>query len=246
LRAEVYEGIGQREMALREVSRYILQNPRDINGYEFKIAVLIRDKSERSALLTADDMVTNNPDLAAGWKIRAQLREAQLDGKSALHDYDKCLELSGKDSLCLIKRANLRFDMGEMPGAAHDYTQYLSRYPEDPILWVNLSEARAEINDTLGAIRALDSALLKKVDDAGLFLSRGYYLLAQKKYEPAEMDYIRALEMNTEERALALFNKGLSIFYQGRKQDACNDWQEAAQANPPIEEAKIWIKKHCK
>lgn len=245
LRAQVYEGIHQREMALREVSRYILQNPRDLSGYEFKIELLQKDKSDRSALLTADDMVSNNPDLAPGWKLRGQLREAQLDGNGALQDYSRCLELTGRDSLCLIRRANLRFDMGDAPGAAADYTAYLTRYPDFPDWWVNLSEARAIVKDTLGAIRALDSALLKRADDPALFLSRGYFLLTQKKYEPAEMDYIRALDLNTEEKGIAWFNKGLSIFYQGRKEDACQDWKLASTTTPPVEEALVWIKKHC-
>ena len=245
LKAEILEGIGKREMALREISRYIQQNPRDLNGYEFKIDLLQKEQSDKAALLTAEDMVANNPDLALSWKTRGRIRESQLDGPGALKDYDKCLELAVQDSLCLIRRANLRFDMGEASGAASDYTAFLSRYPDYPDLWVNLSEARASIKDTLGAIRALDSALLKKVDDAGLFLSRGFYLLTQKKYEPAEMDYIRALDMNTEERALALFNKGLCIFYLDRKEEACKDWSEASNANPPVEEAKFWLKKYC-
>jgi tetratricopeptide (TPR) repeat protein len=245
LRAEVLEGIGKREMALREISRYIQQNPRDLNGYEFKIDLLQKEKSERSALLTADDMVANNPDLSLSWKTRGRIRETQLDGPGALKDYDKCLELSGRDSVCLIHRASLRFDMGDAIGASIDYTAYLSRYPDNPDFWVNLSEARAIIKDTLGAIRALDSALLKKVDDPGLFLSRGYFLLTQKKYEPAEMDYIRALEMNTDERALALFNKGLCLFYMQRISEACADWNQAANATPHLEEARLWLKKHC-
>lgn len=244
-RSRLYEQVGQREMALRDISRYIHANPRDLNGYEWKISLLMSDKAERSALMTADDMVHNNPDLALSWKTRGLLREGQLDGNGAVADYSKCLELSGKDSVCLYRRAQLRFELGEAAGAVQDYTLFLKDYPEHPELWINLAESHAMVKDTLSAVHAMDNAVSLQLTDPALYISRGYLLMAIKKYAEAIGDYTKALELNTEEKTIALYNRGLCHHYVAHPDQACADWTEALNANPPLEDARILIQKFC-
>jgi|GEM_PF-6849393 len=246
LRSKVYYAVGQPEMAHREISRYIHENPRDLSGYEWKIELHKKDNADRSALLTASDMVENNPDMLHAWKTRGLLRESALDALGAMQDFDRCLEINTLDSICLSKRAGLRFFSGDMAGAAEDYKRFLSKHPDYPDAWINLSEARVALKDTAGAVAALDTAMMFSENNVNLFMTRGYYLLTLKRYAQAEADYTSALMMPSDEKPVAWFNRGLCFHYMGKKADACHDWQQAAEANPPIEDAKKWIQKHCK
>jgi tetratricopeptide (TPR) repeat protein len=246
LRSKIYHAINQNEMAQREISRYIHENPRDLAGYEWKIELHKKENADRSALITAGDMVENNPDMVLAWKTRGLLREAALDAPGALQDFDRCLEINASDSVCLYKRAGLRFFSGNMKGAADDYKRFLTKYPDYPDAWINLSEARVILKDTAGAVAALDTAMMFSENNVNLFMTRGYYLMTLKRYELAEADYTAALMMPSDEKPVAWFNRGLCFHYMGKKAEACHDWQLASEANPPIEDAKKWIQKHCK
>jgi len=246
LRAHLYEKMGQQELAVRDISRYILANPRDIDGYTYKINLWVALNSDRSVLLTADDLVNNNTDLGVAWKIRAQLREKYKDPIGAISDYDKALTLLKNDSICLHRLSILCFESGDMKNTVLASTNFLNLYPNHAELWFNLSEAQASLQDTLGSLNTVRKAVRVFPGEALLWFTKGYYELIKGDWNVAVQDFSTTLLLNFEEKNLAHFNRGLALLYLKKNQEACADFTIASTGTPAVTEASEYLLKYCK
>jgi tetratricopeptide (TPR) repeat protein len=217
------------ENAARLLSNYIKVNPSDATAYAIRAHARYLYKNTYGCREDVATCKKLDPQAYLPYYYDAIHLMGENKKEEALLSLTRCLEIKPNFSFALVEHGRLLITLkNRLEGAYADYlmsirvdtTYGAGYYEKGRFVLQYLEDKRPAVNDINKAIN-LDPGL------PGVYTIRGTLRIEDQNYLAAINDFNRALEHDPKD-ASALFNRGIASYNLGRKDNACKDWQKAA------------------
>jgi len=176
---------------------------------------------------------------------RAQCFIRLSKNEKALQDYASAIKLKdGNLKQSYFDRGQLYMRMNDKSSALADFKKVVEINPNNLQLTWDIGRVSYEIEEYADALSYYSKAIDRmEKPQAQMLLVRGEVFEKLKNYEAAIQDYTRVIAMK-QNLANAYYLRGQAKARLGNKEDACVDWQKAAELGNS--EAKGIIVYNCK
>ena len=158
------------------------------------------------------------------------------DGRQAILDYDRAIEINPHYAPVYYNRAGVYAAIGDQRRAILDYDRAIALNPESADAYNNRGNAYAAVGDGRRAILDYDRAIALNPELSLAYNNRGNAYKALGDQKQAIIDYNKAVELNPE-LAMAYNNRGNAYKALGNQKQAIIDYNKAVELNPKLAEA---------
>lgn len=148
--------------------------------------------------------------------------------KKAIKDFNDCIELDPMHDRVYYYLGFSNAQLSRYKTAIENYTEEIKRNPDNAAAYYNRGAAKAELNNYEAGMDDFKVALEKEPElENGLFniaLSK----LGMKQYEEAIKDLNQVILSDNKNLSRAFFYRAEAKYELKRKEEACEDWQKAA------------------
>ncbi len=162
---------------------------------------------------------------------RANEELSANDPKAALILLDKAILLQPEFFEALNNRGNVKFGLGDLPGAISDYARAIELQPDHANAFVGRGNVKSALGDLSGAISDYDRAIELQPNNAAAFNNRGNVKSDLGDLPGAISDYDRAIELQPD-YADAFSNRGTVKSALGDLPGAISDYDRAIELQP--------------
>jgi len=127
--------------------------------------------------------------------MRGNIFQRKKKWQEAIKDYTNAIRLDSKDSKAYFNRAQVRFEVQDLPGAIADYTLCLSLDNENTFALYNRGMAKYDLSDYWGALDDFDRLISLESDDGEAYLFRGKVKIKLGNINEACRDFGKAGEL---------------------------------------------------
>jgi tetratricopeptide (TPR) repeat protein len=171
------------------------------------------------ALSTYDAALALEPDNPVYHLYQGLAYQASGDPVQAERAYSWAISLDRAYLDAYIRRARLRFEVGDYDEALFDADQALALAPCEGRAYAVIGDVYLALEDFVAAEEAYTAAIECGAVDAGVYAGRGWAWQRRRYYEPAVRDYQEALRLGADDPTL-LFRLGFAFYEIGRHEDA--------------------------
>lgn len=184
-----------------------------------RLVALIRMEQARAA---ADSAVALDPTNVAALKFRARLAATMMDGRTALNDVNRALDLAPGDSDLLATRAELRWGKNQLAPALQDAMAAVKANPKSVDALFTKARVLMSMGRLRDAVTELDAALEIDPDYVPSRTLRAQLELRLTDFDEAISDADRILQAQPVDIS-ALEVRAMSRFALGRLGEAVDD-----------------------
>lgn len=163
------------------------------------------------------------------------------DYKGSIEEFNKVIALDPSYALAYAYRGHAKVKLGDYADAIQDFNKAVELRPRFDVAYLDRGYAKNFSGDYQGALSDFTKAIEISPTYANAYTSRGEIRLKLKNYQAAISDFDLAIRYRPN-YALAYFSRGIAKNWLG--QNACSDWNKAAQLD--YTEAFDQLKKYCK
>lgn len=179
-----------------------------------------------------------NPQTAAEFAGRAQIRQERGDKSAAIDDYTQAIRLDPSYSNAYYRRAIGRYDQGDKQGAIADYNEAIRLNPNNAIAYFNRGVALYNVGNYQDAIADFSQSISFDPNDISAYYARG---VARRNLKDGrgmfeDFDQIVRLAPNN---AKTYFNRALARATLLDREGTVSDFTEAIRLDPRYTEAYI-------
>lgn len=149
--------------------------------------------------------------------------------EEAQRQFTRAIETNPKNRMAYFNRAAFYLQTKKYAPANDDFSK-AAKFPlsqKDPDLWMGLGICRHELGLYAASVRAFDSCLIYRKDDATALWRRGLSKYLLRDLNGAAADYDRSLVLDPKNSDV-LAKRGVLHFDRGDTTAACSDWNKAA------------------
>jgi tetratricopeptide (TPR) repeat protein len=202
----------------------------------------LRSGRNGDAIKIINGIVLSSPDNEKYLRLLADAQTESSNPSGASVTYSHLIDLGVADAGLYLKRAECYRKTGENDKAISDIEKYLGYYPES-IQAISLAgKVESASGDNLKALEYFSRNLKLHPDDAGCYIDRANSYFISKSWSMAISDYSMSLDLNPGNPD-AWINKGLSLLYSGKNDDACHDFRTAFSLGS--KRATEYVSKYC-
>jgi tetratricopeptide (TPR) repeat protein len=186
------------------------------------------------ALLESGDAAGALPYYKRAWDADPTHRETGLrlaevavlagQARLALEVLEVLIEQDPQDVAVGVRLGRLRFVVGDDEGARQLGEQLYAAHPEDPEVLELRLDLQEGVRDREGALSTIDELLQVRGEDAELYVRRGETLAEMGRFDEAEADWRRALEIDPGFAEASGYLTGL-LLQQGRQDELMEELQ---------------------
>lgn len=188
------------------------------------------DDSARS-LMMYNKAIELNPEYAAAYRSRADVRRDQGDLEGAIDDYDKATELNPDDAIAFYNRGIVRGDLDDLTGAIADYSEAITIDPTFAAAYNNRGIARENLGYLEEAIADYSKAIESSPTLVEAYNNRGLARRKQGDLDGAIADYDTALQLNPN-LVTVYHNRAAVREDKGDLEGAIADYSKVIELNP--------------
>jgi tetratricopeptide (TPR) repeat protein len=197
----------------------------------FSFSVRARNKVWQNDEVLMSDIIKKNPPVwyifrAHGNRALYYKRNGRL--KEAIEDFDASIRLNPDDLGSYIGRGQSHFEINDLNGALVDFDTAIKLDPGQHVLYSYRSQVRYKMHDTIGALEDCRKGLALDSSNCDIYNTLAVIAYAQKNYDEAIKNLSMAIKYKPD-MTVAILNRGLICQQTGRKEEACSDFQRAAQ-----------------
>lgn len=236
-RSSAYMGMKEWDKSLADLRRMRELRPGAAEVDLMEVIVLAGAERLDEAAAAADALVLRDPSSVEALQTQASVRELRNEFAGAEASLSAALALESDDPQLLLKRAGLRFRLGDLDGARADLAIVRPMGRSSSTLMNNLCWTQAVAGvDLEQALADCDAALTRQPSAAGYLDSRGLVLLHLGRPAEALEVYDRALALEPAQ-ASSLYGRSLAKQALGRGDEAAADRQAALRIAPDVGDA---------
>jgi tetratricopeptide (TPR) repeat protein len=195
--------------------------------------VAARDNCGRVELAKIDRDKT----LAETWNKFGRIKKDAGELDSALHGYDKAIELNPNYAIAYSNRGIAKKAKGDFDGALTDFNKAIELKPDSATAYNSRGELKRSKGDLDGALADYDRAIELKPDSAIYFGNRALAKLRKHDLEGAFSDCNKAIELKSD-YANAYNNRGMVKHVKGDLNGALEDYDKAIEFKPDFTAAR--------
>ena len=196
-----------------------------------KAADLMREGKFDQALDVLNIQIKEHPKdaFAYAWRADANIRSSQPDGKKAIADITKAIELDSKNSRFYQTRAMLSAQIGDMNDAVEDLGSMIKLLPRDAHAYEVRGAMLALRGDLASALADLNQAIKLNPNYSSAYSDRSFVYGLTSDYKNAIADANTAIELAKKQKlplplmANAYGNRARAYMGLGKYSDALND-----------------------
>jgi tetratricopeptide (TPR) repeat protein len=229
--AEDYNNRGEAKLtkedfggALADFSKAIELNPNLVAAHENR---------NRAELAKSDQ----NKTLAETWNKFGRIKKDAGELDSAMHGYDKAIELNPNYAVAYSNRGLAKKAKGDFDGALTDFNKAIELKPDSATAYNSRGELKRSKGDLDGALADYDKAIELKPDSAIYFGNRALAKLKKRDLEGAFSDCNKAIELKSD-YANAYNNRGMVKHVKGDLNGALEDYDKAIELKPDFTAAR--------
>lgn len=192
-----YVNLGREDDAAKNLKKAIELNQNNTENLSFLAVLLFTfDKSQGIEILK--DIVKNNPDNAANWKILGAGYSMLEDYDNALKNLQKSLELNPNDAETWNVIAGIYDTLNNFDSAVEYSKKAVELDPNNAGYLNNLGVIYARRGDFANAIDCLKKAISLNPQEASYWSSLGRCYELQENFTEAKNCYSKAVELDSE------------------------------------------------
>lgn len=174
-----------------------------------------------------------------GYRVgRASLLFQAGSLRLALAEIDRALEIEPGLVPALELRADIRQELGDLPGALADLE---AAGPPGAATATRMARLALQLGDAERAERAYGQAIAEGPPDARLYFERGQARALRDRHEEAQADFDAALAINPDLAASGIMMmRGRARFATGNMEGAASDFAFEAERTPDAASPLIW------
>lgn len=226
-RAFVYIAQGKFDLALNDLNMYVIMKPNDMSGYLARIDILV-DMNEQVRVYEDFDKIMTLPAYSPEEFVqRGRVKVLMRDTLGGLKDYDSALMLQPSYMDAYFDRATVFYQTDLYNKAIEDLNIYLLNIENDWQAFEMRGECYGRMGEYTFAVDDYDRALKINPENADAYFNRAYFLMKMERYEPAIVDFKKAVVYGFKDSRYLYYNKGNAEYQIGNKEQACKDWSKA-------------------
>jgi tetratricopeptide (TPR) repeat protein/S1-C subfamily serine protease len=229
-RAWAHYQLGDDISAIRDGSKAIALDPKDVQAHIARAASLSRGGKHAEALRDADNAVKLAPKSALAFAVRATVRLGASRVAEAVADADEAVWLDARLGMAYRVRGTAQARLGKPDPALADLSRAIACDPRDGLALLARADLHLKRNNTDAALADYEQALKLDPRDATALHGRGRCRLAKGDYGAGMEDLDRALWL-APKRLAPLVDRGGERIRRGEYRLAVADF---AQAGPTL------------
>jgi len=162
---------------------------------------------------------------------------------NAINDYTKSIQLDSTNTKTFVNRGDLWADAGESQKAIFDFTAAVSLNEEDELAYFNRAKEFVKIGMFEQAVDDYSKAITLNPTNSEYYFLRGELKVGTGEFLSAAADYTKIIRLEPD-NGNAYYNRGISYANINLKDNACDDFNRAAELG--FFEAYEVINKYCK
>jgi tetratricopeptide (TPR) repeat protein len=187
--------------------------------------------NHKAARATLEQVIRLQPNYAAAYLARAEVKSHGRDIKGQIADLDRAIRLNPNFAVAYHHRGFNRQRSGDLQGAIADFDQAIRIDPNYADVYFARGLARSTLKDFHGAFADYDQAIRIDPNDALTYVNRGYVREKLGDFRGAFADYDQAIRINPN-NAVAFNNRGFNRQRSGDLQGAFADYDQAIRIDP--------------
>ena len=200
-RASSYYSLGEYELALADLNRFIEHEPNNPEGYVARATVYTQQgrgaEAKSDAILAVELGVdpTRFQALLEEIKSRAVDLEAKGQLVEAIAEYDAAIRINPQDALAYSSRGAIYNKLGQHQQAVESLTQAIGVNPNFNVLYNNRSSSYYSLGEYELALEDLNRFIEGEPNNADGYVGRAMVYTQLGRDEEAEIDAIQAVDL---------------------------------------------------
>jgi tetratricopeptide (TPR) repeat protein len=222
----IIRGIFQDAEGIKDIDKFIQQNPKEANGYAARGTIRIKRGDVPRGLKDFDKAIEFNSENPILYLQRGSYRCDIGDIDRGMTDLDEAIELNPKSSNAYSMRGMLRIKFGDKKEGIADLDKAIQLNPKSSDVYVQRGSYKIEFGDNKGGIADLDEAIrINSMDDIAYAL-RGSYRLKFGDIKGGITDFNQAIQLNPR-NSNTYVSRGSSYIQIGNKKEGVEDLNKA-------------------
>lgn len=225
---------GPREGEIQQVSATAGKRAKiNADQYFAKASHELEIGNRRNAVLLLNTLLTDHPQHARGYQMRAGIFANAGLHTAAISDLSKALQVQSNDANLYNLRGFLRLATKEYQAAIDDFSAALKLNPKFAKAYNNRGLARVALKDFTTSINDFNEALILDEKYVDAYNNRGYAYLEMGSYAKANENFTEAINLNPE-YVNSYNNRGMSAMKLGQFEAAIQDFSKAIELAPMV------------
>jgi protein O-mannosyl-transferase len=187
--------------------------------------------------------VRTNPSSAMAFNNRGILKYENQDYSGAINDYETALKIKPDYAEVYVNRGNCRSAVNDLSGALADFEMGIKYKNSLFQAHLNKANAMSRLGQMNESLKEYDIAINLNPSYSPGYQTRGETKYLLKDFPGALKDFTTAIELDKNNPS-AYLDRGKANYMTGHKNEACADWQKAADAGS--QEAGTLLQTYCR
>lgn len=242
LRANAKVKLKLNEEAILDYTTAIKLDP-EMKYYQNRGLTFIELKDYKNAISDFNEALTFGSENSILYFNRGYTNALAGNYDNAIDDYTKSIQLDSTVAKTFVNRGDLWADAGESQKAIFDFNAAVSLNEEDELAYFNRAKEFVKIGKFEQAIADYSKAITLNPNNIEYYFLRGELKVGVGEFLSAAADYTKIISLEPN-NGNAYYNRGISYANINLKDNACDDFDRAAELG--FFEAYEVINKYCK